>query len=71
MTAQNQIKQPEFYLLVDHVHYKGGMWNLQRARIVPVGNAWAYLKMFTSQVDKAGERAKRWAKKHGLKIVGA
>lgn len=60
---------PQFYLFVDYTHYKGGMWNLQRARIVPVGNAWGHLKMFTSENDKAESRARAWAKKNNINLI--
>jgi hypothetical protein len=63
------MKKQECYLLVDYIHWKGGTYNVQRARIVPVGNAWGYIKMFTSEQDKAKSRAEAWARKNNIELV--
>jgi len=54
------------YLIVDYIHWRGGLWNVQRARIMPVGQVPMSVKIFTSQVDKAEKRARLWGKKNGI-----
>ncbi|HEY4755812.1 MAG TPA: hypothetical protein VIH28_07155 [Ignavibacteriaceae bacterium] len=69
METKTEIKVQKYYLLTDYIHWRGGMWNVQRSRIVPVGQAWGFIKCFTSEIDKAEQRAKSWAKKHNIVFV--
>lgn len=63
-------KVQEYYLFVDYISYRGGMWNCQRARIMPVGGVPGYIKCCTSLVDNAEKAARRWAKRNNVKLVG-
>lgn len=65
-----ETKIQEYYMLTDYISWRGGTFNVQRTKIVPVGQAWCFLKCFTSQIDKAEQRAKSWMKKNKLKIAG-
>lgn len=67
---KKQETKQEFYLLVDYFSWKGGTNNVQRARIVPVGNSYIFLTQFHSKCEKAETRARRWAKKHNITLVG-
>ena len=62
-------KKQEYYLLVDYISYGGGVNNYQRAKLVPVGMAWGFLKCFTSRIDKAESYAKSYAKSNNLLLV--
>lgn len=57
------------YLLVSYSSWRGGTNNIQRAKLVPVGNAWGFIKQFTSEIDQAEKRARRWAKKNNIELV--
>ena len=58
------------YLFCDYLSYQGGTNNLQVVRLIPVSAPWGYIKMFTSQKEQAKKRARAWAKKNGLRLVG-
>jgi len=57
------------YLFINYVNYKGGVNNLQVAKIVLSGERGSYLKCFTSKVDKAEKRAVAWVKKNKINLV--
>lgn len=55
------------YLFVYYSNYKGGVNNLQVARIVSCKNGrGSYIKVFTSTINKAEQYAKSWAKKNDV-----
>jgi len=59
------------YLLVDYIGWRGGVNNVQVARLCPLGARGMFLKRFTSTVDRAGEYARRWAKENNISIIGS
>ena len=63
------VTKREYYLLVDYISWRGGTYNVQRARIVPVGMAPGFIKQFHSEIDKAESRAKSWCKKNNITLV--
>lgn len=54
------------YSLIDWIHWRGGVWNVQRVRVMVSGMG--CIKVFTSEVDRAYEYAKRWAKKNSVAL---
>jgi phosphatidylserine decarboxylase len=54
------------YLFVYYENYKGGINNLQIAKIVTHEQYGNYIKVFSSTVDKAEKYAKSWAKKNNI-----
>jgi len=61
--------QQKYYILTHYVSWNGGTNNVQVSRIVPVGRAWGFIKLFTSEKEMAEVRAKRWAKKENLVVI--
>lgn len=59
------MSQNKYWLAVDYIHWKGGTYNVQRARIMVSGMG-GYIKCFTSEIDKAEQRARSWARKKGI-----
>lgn len=58
------------YLLVHDKNYRGGVNNLQVARIAPIGDIRASVKTFTSLHNRAEQYARRWARKQGIVLAG-
>lgn len=55
--------ESKYFYFVDYVNYKGGVNNLQVAKIYREGMRGGYVKCFTSQKDKAESRAQSWIRK--------
>lgn len=56
-------------ILIDYRNYKGGVNNLQVAKVVvEISGRWSPVKHFTSTCERAEAYAKRWAKKEGYEV---
>lgn len=59
----------QFFILTDYISANGGVNNIQRSRIIPLGVMCPYMKVFTSKTGTAKARAKSWANKMKLPLV--
>lgn len=59
----------ECLLLVYYASWRGGVNNVQVARLYAKGCASGFVRQFTSLHERAAAYARTWARKHGITLV--